>query len=282
MITITTRGELSALLDTQRKSGKKIGFVPTMGALHEGHASLVAEARRRADTVVVSIFVNPTQFNDAADLKNYPRTPGQDAVLLEKSGADILFLPSVHEMYPNGTNEEVPVPDIGILGKVMEAAHRPGHFEGVINIVSRLFTIVGECTAFFGEKDFQQLAVIRKMVREMNMNVVIVGCPIVRESDGLAMSSRNARLGREERAAAPFISQVLFRSREMWNEKKTAEEIKRFVKEEFEKHSLFRLEYFEIADAGTLEAAVSREGKKVACIAAWLGSVRLIDNVVYA
>ena len=210
----TSVKELRAALDRVEPSG--IGFVPTMGALHAGHRSLVERARRENDTVVVSVFVNPTQFNDKNDLKHYPRTPEADARTLEEAGADFVLMPSVEEIYPE---PDTRVFDFGQIDKAMEGATRPGHFNGVAQVVSRLFDIVRPARAYFGEKDFQQIAVIRAMVAQLNLSVRIVECPIVRGEDGLALSSRNQLLDAEHRAAAPHIYAPLRRavepSREM-------------------------------------------------------------------
>ena len=280
MIAIDKRDRLLETLDKLRAEGKKVGFVPTMGALHEGHIFLVKQARKQNDIVVASIFVNPTQFNNKNDLLHYPRTLEADRELLEAAGCDFLFVPEVPEMYPDGVEEKGAKIDLGGLDKVMEGAHRPGHFAGVIQVVKKLFDAVGPCKAYFGEKDFQQLAVIRKMVKEWKMPVEIVPCPIVREKDGLAMSSRNVRLTAEERKIAPVISQALFKAKEGWKDHSIAG-TRDIVTAVINSQPLLKLEYFEIADAETLQPA--KEGQKqnvVACIAVHLGAVRLIDNVV--
>lgn len=264
-------------LDVARNSGKRIGFVPTMGALHQGHIALVERARAQNEIVVVSIFVNPTQFNDPSDLKNYPRTPEADAMMLEAAHCDFLFLPEVAEMYPDTGNGNTPVIQLNGLDEVMEGRFRPGHFNGVVNIVSRLFNVVGACRAYFGEKDFQQLAVVRRMTKAMLLPVEIVGCPIVRESDGLAMSSRNVRLTPEERIAAPFIYETLLQAKQRWAGN-NVNEVKRLVEEAFVAKQEFKLDYFEIADRDTLQPATQR--RAVACIAVFLGKVRLIDNIL--
>ncbi|HLG03078.1 MAG TPA: pantoate--beta-alanine ligase [Bacteroidia bacterium] len=278
MQTIKERSVLSSYLHEARKNGS-VGFIPTMGALHAGHAALVQRAAAENKIVVASIFVNPTQFNNKNDLAAYPRTPVPDAALLEASGCDLLFLPSIAGMYPENDPDEAINIDLGGLDKVMEGIHRPGHFTGVMQIVKKLFDAVGPCRAYFGEKDYQQLAIIRRMVQELKLPVEIIGCPIVREKDGLAMSSRNARLSQEERNAAPLIRKVLFRVHEMWPTS-TVEELESFVKKQFSTDFKFRLEYFEIADADTLQP-VEKDQKKnaVACIAVYLGKVRLIDNI---
>ncbi|GAB4130836.1 MAG: pantoate--beta-alanine ligase [Bacteroidia bacterium] len=274
---ITTKKQLREELDTLRRNGKSVGFVPTMGALHQGHIELVKRARRENDVVVASVFVNPTQFNDPGDLKNYPRTPEADARMLESASCDYLFLPEVSEMYPeNETSADVAI-DLGGLDTVMEGQFRPGHFNGVVKIVSRLFDVTGPCKAYFGEKDFQQLAIVRRMTREMQLPVEIIGCPIVRENDGLAMSSRNVRLTPEERNSAPLIYQTLLKAKAMWNGANISE-VKHMVEKEFSAHPEFRPDYFEIADRDTLRHPTGK--KAVACIAVFLGKVRLIDNIL--
>lgn len=280
MKTVRLRKELNAATEIVRASGKSIGFVPTMGALHEGHAALVRRARAENDLVVASIFVNPTQFNNASDLAHYPRTPEADTALLESCGCDLLFMPVAEEMYPSGLNEAAPALHLGSLATVMEAAHRPGHFEGVTLIVKKLFEAVGSCNAYFGEKDFQQLAVIRHMVKELALPVHVIGCPIVREADGLAMSSRNVRLTSEERAVAPLISHTLFNAKVLWPSL-SAEALKESVVAAIEQEPLLRLEYIEIADRDTLlPVQPDQKDNAVACIAVHLGAVRLIDNIL--
>ena len=225
MKVVSTIAELKNLLDDFRAEGKGIGFVPTMGALHNGHASLVKRSVSENDVTVVSVFVNPTQFNDKNDLKNYPRTLDADCALLENVGATVVFAPSVEEMYPTEDTREF---SFAPLDTVMEGACRPGHFNGVAQIVSKLFYAVEPHKAYFGEKDFQQLAIIREMVRQLAFDIEIVGCPIVREEDGLAMSSRNTRLSAEERQQALQISQTLFKSQE-FALSHTVEETQSFV-----------------------------------------------------
>ncbi|MEG2514353.1 MAG: pantoate--beta-alanine ligase, partial [Bacteroidaceae bacterium] len=207
---VHTISNLQAELSVLKAQGKKIGLVPTMGALHNGHASLVKRSVKGNDITVVSVFVNPTQFNDKTDLIKYPRTLEADSKLLEEAGASFVFAPSVEEMYPQ---EDTRIFSFAPLDTVMEGAFRPGHFNGVAQIVSKLFDAVKPHRAYFGEKDFQQLAIIREMVKQLGFNIEIVGCPIVREEDGLALSSRNARLTADERKIALKISQTLFKSR---------------------------------------------------------------------
>ena len=254
-----------------------IGFVPTMGALHAGHRSLVERARRENDTVAVSVFVNPTQFNDKNDLRRYPRTPEADARLLEEAGADLVLMPSVEEIYPEPDTRQF---DFGQIDKVMEGATRPGHFNGVAQVVSRLFDIVRPARAYFGEKDFQQIAVIRAMVDQLALPVEIVECPIVRGEDGLALSSRNTLLDAEHRAAAPRIYAVLKgaaeRSREL-----TPAELEQWVRTEVERDGLLEVIYYQSVDARTMQrvGAWSDAERIQGCIAVQAGDIRLIDNI---
>ena len=254
-----------------------IGFVPTMGALHAGHRSLVEMARRECKTVVVSVFVNPTQFNDKNDLRNYPRTPEADAAVLEAAGADYVLMPSVEEIYPEPDTREF---DFGQVDKVMEGATRPGHFNGVAQVVSRLFAIVEPAKAYFGEKDFQQIAVIKAMVKQLGLAVEIVECPIIRDVDGLALSSRNTLLTAEYRAAAPHIYEVISQCAA-----KSAElsptELTRWVKEQVEADGLLKVIYFQAVDATSMQEVLSwDESERVqGCIAVQAGEIRLIDNV---
>lgn len=255
-----------------------IGFVPTMGALHEGHASLVRRCRQECDVVVVSIFVNPTQFNDKNDLQNYPRTPENDFKLLENAGADIVFCPSVEEIYPEQDTRKF---DFGALEQVMEGEHRPGHFNGVGQVVSRLFDIVKPDRAYFGEKDFQQLAIIHRLVEICGFDIEIVGCPILRAADGLALSSRNALLTVEQRAAVPHIYNVLKRAADVMSKQMNIEELKSWVEAEINKNEQMNVEYFQIANAITLQPVKSWDeaGQKQGCVAVRIGNIRLIDNI---
>jgi pantoate--beta-alanine ligase len=283
MQTISSRQELRAILEKAGNSPEgspSVGFVPTMGALHAGHAALVRRARSENSIVVVSVFVNPTQFNNQHDLSVYPRTPVADKTILEKNGCDILFLPSIDEMYPDGTDEKVAALDLGGLDSVMEGKFRPGHFAGVVQVVKKLFDVVGNCNAYFGEKDFQQLAIIRRMVTQLHLPVKVTGCATIREADGLAMSSRNTRLSAEERKAAAAIPKALSDAKKLWK-KHSVEEIKTVVEAEIERQSILKMEYFEIVDAGTLQPLhAGQKENAVACIAVFAGNVRLIDNVV--
>ncbi len=277
---IQTVHELRAKLDVLRKAGKTIGLVPTMGALHAGHASLVKRAVAENDIVVVSDFVNPTQFNDKNDLIKYPRTLDADCKLLESCGVTFVFAPSVEEIYPEPDTRSF---SYAPLDTVMEGKFRPGHFNGVCQIVSKLFLIVEPTRAYFGEKDFQQLAIIREMVRKYPFNLQIVGCPIVRESDGLALSSRNARLSAEQRVQALQISKTLFASVE-YAKTHSLEETKQFVIDGIDNAEGLRLEYFEVVDGNTLQEVNSWDSSSdyiVGCITVFCGEVRLIDNIKY-
>jgi len=276
---IQTINELRAELDVLQNAGKTIGLVPTMGALHAGHASLVKRAVAENDVVVVSDFVNPTQFNDKNDLLKYPRTLDADCKLLEECGATFVFAPSVEEIYPEPDTRQF---SYAPLDTVMEGKYRPGHFNGVCQIVSKLFLIVEPTRAYFGEKDFQQLAIIREMVRKYPFNLQIVGCPIVRESDGLALSSRNARLSAVQRTQALQISKTLFASVE-YGKNHTLAETKAFVEKCIDEAEGLRLEYFEVVDGNTLQtvSAWDESSYIVGCITVFCGDVRLIDNIKY-
>ncbi len=279
MKVINTIKELQALLGSYRAEGKRIGFVPTMGALHDGHASLVARSVKENDITVVSVFVNPTQFNDKNALKNYPRTLDADCALLERVGAAVVFAPSVEEMYPTEDTRRF---SFAPLDTVMEGACRPGHFNGVAQIVSKLFYAVNPDRAYFGEKDFQQLAIIREMVRQLSLDVEIVGCPIVREEDGLAMSSRNTLLSEDERERALTISSTLFASVD-FAKVNTLEATKAFVEDMINDTPGLELEYYQIVDGNTLQeiAEWGDSDYVVGCIALFCGNVRLIDNIKY-
>ncbi|MGL4851975.1 MAG: pantoate--beta-alanine ligase [Phocaeicola sp.] len=271
--------ELQEELDLHRLAGEKIGLVPTMGALHEGHISLVRRAANENKVVVVTIFVNPTQFNDPSDLQKYPRTLEADCALLDGVGATIVFAPSVEEVYPSVDTRSF---SYSPLDTVMEGKFRPGHFNGVCQVVSKLFDMVKPDFAYFGEKDFQQLAVIREMTKQLQLPIQIVGCSIVREADGLAMSSRNMRLSVKEREYALQISQTLFKSRTFAESHKLLE-TKAFVEKSIQDASGLTLEYFELVDGYTLQPISNWEEADlvVGCIAAFCGDVRLIDNVKY-
>lgn len=271
---------LKKYLAFQRSFGNTIGFAPTMGALHQGHLALIEQSKKESDCTVCSIFVNPTQFNKSDDLALYPRTPAKDLALLEKVGCDVLFFPDVTDIYPESGIETIPV-ELGNLADVMEGAHRPGHFEGVVQVVQRLLQIVTPDQLYMGEKDFQQLTIIRSMVEQLALDTAVVGVPIIREPDGLAMSSRNVRLNAEERQIAPKIYAVLQQAKSMIS-RYNLKEIQTFAMEQLTKVG-FKPEYFEIVDRSSLQPLQSVEGSKgvVACTAVWLGNVRLIDNLVF-
>lgn len=279
MKVIHTIKDLQAELSVLKAQGKKVGLVPTMGALHAGHASLVKRSVNENEVTVVSVFVNPTQFNYKNDLVKYPRTLDADCKLLEACGATYAFAPSVEEMYPEPDTRQF---SYAPLDTVMEGAFRPGHFNGVCQIVSKLFEAVKPHRAYFGEKDFQQLAIIREMVRQMQFDLEIVGCPIVREEDGLALSSRNARLSAEERENALKISQTLFKSRTFAATHTVGETLK-FVEDAIAAVPGLRLEYFEIVDGNTLQKVDNwnQTSYVVGCITVFCGDVRLIDNIKY-
>jgi pantoate--beta-alanine ligase len=260
-----------------KKAGLKIGFVPTMGALHDGHLSLVATSKEECDETVVSIFVNPTQFNNRSDFENYPVTLEKDLAMLISVGCDLLFLPDEQDMYPEPDQRKF---EFDGLDQVMEGAFRPGHFNGVAQIVSKLFDAVEPDIAFFGQKDFQQLAIIRKMVEKYRYPVTIEGCPIVREPDGLAMSSRNLRLTPGQRKKAALLSEVLFEAASQVG-KINIPDLKKTVQEKFSHDPEYRFEYFEIVDSSTLRSLENWEetDSRTACIAVFVGEIRLIDNI---
>ena len=257
-----------------------IGFVPTMGALHEGHITLIDTARRENEIVVSSIFVNPVQFNNPDDLARYPRTLEEDCRQLEAAGCDIVFAPSVSEMYPYPPVIRF---NFGDLETVMEGAFRPGHFNGVGLVVAKLFNIVQPSRAYFGQKDLQQIAVVRQLIRDLSIPVELIRCPTVREADGLAMSSRNRNLTPTERAQAPLLFQALTAAQTLLSKGQTADQAKTGVTDLVESQADFRLEYVEVVNADTLQVVNKRlvPGQTAICLAAHLGKVRLIDNVVF-
>ncbi|MBR2244092.1 MAG: pantoate--beta-alanine ligase [Prevotella sp.] len=273
--------DLQNQLFEDRKQGKEIGFVPTMGALHEGHASLVRRSVKENAITVVSVFVNPTQFNDKNDLKNYPRTLEADCELLEKCGADYVLAPSVEEMYPEPDTRQFEYPPVST---VMEGAHRPGHFNGVCQVVSRLFYIVKPTRAYFGEKDWQQIAVVKAMVRHLGISVQIVECEIVRDEDGLAKSSRNTLLSADERAIAPNIYKAL-KASVKYAENHTLKETHDKVVDDINKVDGLDVEYFSIVDGNTLQDIENWEDSPyvVGCITVYCGKtpIRLIDHIKY-
>ena len=262
-----------------KASGKRVGFVPTMGALHLGHISLVNQAKKDVDIVVVSLFVNPNQFNNPDDLKRYPRTLEKDIELLKSACCDILFYPSVEEIYPEPDNR---IFDFGYIDKCMEGKFRPGHFNGVAQVVSRLFDLVPADNAYFGEKDFQQLAIIRLMASQYNYPIKIIGCPIIREDDGLAMSSRNLLLTPQHRKIVPIIAKSLSESR-TFAKSKSVSDVTSWVIASIEKDNDLKVEYFEICNGYTLMPISdwNEVDYVVGCIAVYAGKIRLIDNITY-
>ena len=283
MLIIRKVSELLDYVGERRQQNASVGLVPTMGALHKGHLSLVKRAIEENGAAIVSLFVNPTQFNNPDDLATYPREEERDFRLLAEAGAAAVFAPSVEEVYPDGAGRAAEhVFDLGRAAEVMEGIHRPGHFQGVAQVVSRLFNLVRPDRAYFGEKDFQQIAVIRNMVRSERIDVDIVACPIVRDSDGLALSSRNALLDSVQRALAPEIYRTL-RDSVPFSQTHTVEETRDYVTGRINSHDGLEVEYFEIVDARTLEAVDNWEESPwvVGCITVYCGKVRLIDNIAY-
>jgi pantoate--beta-alanine ligase len=276
MLVFKTRSELQAYLQARREQGAKIGFTPTMGALHQGHLSLIQLSKRENDCSVCSIFVNPTQFNDPKDLEKYPRTPGKDLVLLDSVGTDVVFIPPVEEIYPPGLDASLPL-DLGPLDQVLEAEFRPGHFKGVAQVVKRLLDLVGPDNLYMGQKDFQQITIVGAMIRQLNLPVRLVRGETLREADGLAMSSRNVRLSAENRAKAPIIFQTL-----QWVKSKLGSvPVSELENEALQRLSIpeFRPEYFRIVRTDNLQSGQPGDGL-VACVACWAGDVRLIDNLI--
>jgi pantoate--beta-alanine ligase len=278
MLIVRTKTELSKILGEYRQKGLVIGFVPTMGALHAGHISLIENSLKTTDITVSSIFVNPTQFNDKADLERYPRLIEKDSYMLEKAGCSVLFLPDVKEIYPETDSR---VFDFGYLDKILEAEHRPGHFNGVAQVVSILFDIVKPHKAFFGTKDYQQLLIIKELIKQLKLNIQIVDCPTYREPDGLAMSSRNMLLSAEERRAAGLIPVVMQEAKQLKKEGKSLAQIKQFVSEKLTSNPIYKPVYFEICDASTLMPVTSLNNSVIliSLIACFVGKIRLIDNL---
>lgn len=282
---ITTKSELQAVIRACKQENKTIGLVPTMGALHEGHASLVRRAVEDNDICVVSVFVNPTQFNNKEDLAKYPRNIERDAALLESIGADYVFAPTPEEMYSAEEMNTTFEFNFAGLDKVMEGKMRPGHFNGVVQVVSRLFYLVQPDKAYFGEKDFQQLAIIHLMVERSSMagtfgNLQIIDCPIVREASGLALSSRNERLSASEKQTALAISKTLFESIE-WAKSSSVAEVQQRVIDAINAVEGLEVEYYEIVDQSTLLPTDTFD-HAIGCITVYCGPVRLIDNIKYA
>lgn len=281
---ITTKSELTRQVAACLRQGKTIGFVPTMGALHQGHASLIQRACSENEVCYVSVFVNPTQFNNAEDLAKYPRNLEKDAALLESLGVHFVFAPTPDEMYTKEEMQESFSFDFNGLDEVMEGKMRPGHFNGVVQVVSRLFELVRPTRAYFGEKDFQQLAIIRHMVERSSLSsqfsdLQIIGCPIVRESSGLAMSSRNERLSEEEKQTAIAISQTLISSMN-WAKTDSVAEVQQRVIDTINAIEGLEVEYYEIVDKTTLQPTDTFQNA-VGCVTVYCGPVRLIDNIQY-
>ncbi len=273
----TTRKALRDYLNSLENKHLSLGFVPTMGALHQGHISLLKAAKLQCDLSICSIFVNPGQFNDPEDLKRYPRMPEKDSALLKQHGCDVLFMPEVEEIYPEIATESY---DFGQLDKVLEGAHRPGHFNGVAQVLSRFFTIVNPHKAFFGEKDYQQMLIVKALVKQMGLTMEVVACPIVREPDGLAMSSRNALLSNKERELAGHISTWLKEASEQLKHS-TIENVKQGIQQKVANFSELRLDYFELCDPESLELLTGGLSGRtaIAMIALFVGKIRLIDNL---
>lgn len=277
MIVIEKIADLQVYI--KEKAAKSVGFVPTMGALHDGHISLITRCVAENDLCVASVFVNPTQFNDKADLERYPRTPEADCAMLQAAGCDVVFMPTVQEMYPEEDTRQF---NFGSLETVMEGKYRPGHFNGVAQIVSKLFDAVQPHKAYFGEKDFQQVAIIRAMVEQLNYPIQIIACPIIREESGLARSSRNTLLTDEQRKKAALIAQVLTKSTTFVHSKSVSATID-WVEEQFKDDAEFRMDYYEIVDGNSLQPVQNWEDSEfiVGCIAVYCGKIRLIDNIHY-
>lgn len=282
MLVFKKVADLQKHLAKLRNTHKTIGFAPTMGALHQGHISLVQASKQQCDITVVSIFVNPTQFNLASDLAKYPRTPEADIELVADAQCDILFMPSIAEIYPDGTTPSVSF-DFGDLDKVLEGAFRPGHFGGMAQVVYRLLEIVAPDALYMGQKDFQQATIVASLIAQKALATELVVCPIIREADGLAMSSRNVRLNADERAAAVRISKALFEIKDLYTEGgATPKEICEKIQESWANEPLFKLEYITIVDGNTLQPVSDFETSEyiVALAAVWVGDVRLIDNII--
>ena len=278
MLILTSAAEVTAISKEARRAGKRIGFVPTMGALHQGHLSLVRTARAQADVVIASVFVNPLQFGPTEDFSKYPRDVEKDSAMLAAEKTDYLFLPSVEEMYPPGGTTWVNVEG---LSEKLDGHSRPGHFRGVTTVVAKLFNIVQPDFAFLGQKDAAQVAIVNKMVRDLNFDVRIVVCPIVREADGLAMSSRNAYLNPEQRKRALVLYRALMRVQTLADRgESNSARLKVAGQQVLAEESAVRLDYFEIVDRDTLDPVPDISGGALVAVAAYVGSTRLIDNIV--
>lgn len=270
--------EVKLFLAELQQQKRTIGFVPTMGALHQGHISLIEVSKQQCDVTVCSIFVNPTQFNNSEDLTRYPRTPEVDIQLLKDSGCDVLYMPDVNDIYPEPDTRQF---DFGYLDTILEAEHRPGHYNGVGQVVSILLEGIKPHKAFFGSKDYQQVMIIKSLVKQLNLEVEIISCPILRENDGLAMSSRNTLLTDEERKTASLIPIMMQKAKELAIEY-GLDKAKLFVSTEISKVSMMKLDYYEVCDAETLKPIVSlnHNQKAISLIAVFVGKIRLIDNLM--
>ncbi len=278
MKTVRTVTEMKDIVGELKEDGKCIGLVPTMGYFHEGHLSLIREARKKCDALIVSIFVNPTQFGPGEDYERYPRDLRKDEAAAEKEKVDFIFSPSVPEMYPSGYSTFVEVED---LGKVMCGKNRPTHFRGVTTVVAKLFNLIQPDIAYFGQKDAQQAVIIKKMVSDLNMGVGIHVCPIVREEDGIAMSSRNTYLNEEERKTATVLHRALLKAKDVIIKgKKNADEIREEITRMIESEKLARIDYIAIVDSENLQEIHSVEKELLIAIAVWIGKTRLIDNMI--
>jgi len=277
MLIYTKIADLRGFLKEIKSLNQSVGFVPTMGALHNGHISLIEASKKACNITICCIFVNPTQFNDKADLERYPRMPEKDAEFLKNAGCHALFMPTVSEVYPNTTTENF---DFDFLDKTLEGKHRPGHFNGVAQVVKRLFEIVEPTKAFFGEKDFQQVMIVKALVKQMGSEIEIISCPILREADGLAMSSRNALLTKNEREIAGLVPKIMNAAKKLIHENGIAE-AKLFIQKEVAKISIMKLDYFEVCNAENLKTVTDVNSTKtaIALIAIYVGKIRLIDNL---
>jgi pantoate--beta-alanine ligase len=278
MLTFTKRDALRKHLDTLQKTRKTLGFVPTMGALHPGHLSLVKASKKQCDLTICSVFVNPTQFNDRSDLERYPRMPESDSKMLAGAECDILFMPDNSEMYDGQITRTF---DLGYLDKILEGEHRPGHFQGVAQVVNMFFELIKPDKAFFGSKDYQQVMVIKELVRQTGQKVEIISCPILREPDGLAMSSRNSLLSRDERILASNIPSLM-RSAVAIISADSVSAAKKYIRDQLGRFPGMTLDYFEVCDAATLRSLDNEPaaGGSVALIAVFIGKIRLIDNLL--
>jgi pantoate--beta-alanine ligase len=278
MLILTSAAEVTAVSKEAHRAGKRVGFVPTMGALHQGHISLVRTARTQSDVVITSVFVNPTQFGPKEDFSKYPRNPEKDSAMLSAEKTDYLFLPAGEEMYPPGATTWVTVQG---LSDKLDGGSRPGHFNGVTTVVANLFNIVQPDLAFFGQKDAAQVAIVKKMVRDLNFDVQIIVCPIIREADGLAMSSRNAYLNPEQRKQALVLYRSLMRVQTLADQGEgSSARLKVAGEQVMAEEPAVKLDYFEIVDRDTLEPVADISSGALVAVAAYVGSTRLIDNIV--